>query len=181
MQQLPDLYQSLRSFLLQLTVGLVRGLALLLPAEPTLPFLMALSEADAANTVEPASPWRWLELGSQTLFGVYAVFALALYWTMEGEIIIRRLTSEVLAKHRTELRVTRSPKSRGKIGGDSRGQAILMAAVGGVVTIAFLAPGIPNALLLGLLMAIFEVVPDGPAAAGRHSRPVDDRWARAGQ
>ena len=158
MQQLPDLYQSLRSFLLQSTVGLVRGLALLLPAEPTLPFLMALSEADAANTVEPASPWRWLELGSQTLFGVYAVFALALYWTMEGEIIIRRLMLKAPAKHRTELR-TLLAEIQGKIGGYFRGQAILMAAVGGAATIAFLVLGIPNALLLGLLMAIFEVVP----------------------
>lgn len=158
MQQLPELYQRFRSFLLQSTVGLVRGLALLLPAEPTLPFLMALSATDAANTVEPVSPWHWVEIGSQTLFGLYAVFALALYWTLEGEIIIRRLILKVPTKHRTELR-TLLAEMQGKIGGYFRGQAILMAAVGGAATTAFLLLGIPNALLLGLLMAIFEIVP----------------------
>jgi predicted PurR-regulated permease PerM len=158
MQQLPDLYESLRSVLLQSTVGLVRGLGLLLPAEPTLPFLMALSATDAANTVEPVSPWHWVEIGSQTLFGLYAVFALALYWTLEGEIIIRRLILKVPTKHRTELR-TLLAEMQGKIGGYFRGQAILMAAVGGAATTAFLLLGIPNALLLGLLMAIFEIVP----------------------
>jgi predicted PurR-regulated permease PerM len=154
-QQLPELYQSVRSFLLQSTVGLVRGLALLLPAQPTLPALMAISETEAA---EPASPWRWVEIGSQTLFGLYAVFALALYWTLEGEVIVRRLMLKAPARHRTELR-TLITEIQGKIGGYFRGQAILMASVGGASTVAFLLLGIPNALLLGLLMAIFEVVP----------------------
>jgi predicted PurR-regulated permease PerM len=154
-QQLPELYQSVRSFLLQSTVGLVRGLALLLPAQPTLPALMAISETEAA---EPASPWRWVEIGSQTLFGLYAVFALALYWTLDGEVIVRRLMLKAPARHRTELR-TLITEIQGKIGGYFRGQAILMASVGGASTVAFLLLGIPNALLLGLLMAIFEVVP----------------------
>jgi predicted PurR-regulated permease PerM len=92
------------------------------------------------------------------LFGLYAVFALALYWTLEGEVIVRRLMLKAPARHRTELR-TLITEIQGKIGGYFRGQAILMASVGGASTVAFLLLGIPNALLLGLLMAIFEVVP----------------------
>jgi hypothetical protein len=47
----------------------------------------------------------------------------------------------------------------GKIGGYFRGQAILCVIIGAVSTLAFFVIGIPYALVLGLLMGIFEALP----------------------
>ena len=50
-------------------------------------------------------------------------------------------------------------ESQGKIGAFFRGQLILCSIIGLASTIAYLLLGIPNAFLLGLLMALFESVP----------------------
>jgi predicted PurR-regulated permease PerM len=174
---LPSYYLHLRDSLLHAPIGLVRGLASVLPAEPSLPMLMALlggESTEAANTAAtaaeagaaieaaasatPAQSWQWIVLGSKTFFGLFAVFAIAFYWTLEGDVIVRKLILQAPASRREELRALVA-ESQGKIGAFFRGQMILCSIVGAASTVAYLLLGIPNALLLGLLMALFESVP----------------------
>ena len=62
------------------------------------------------------------------------------------------------AARRDELRALVA-ESQGKIAAFFRGQLILCSIIGLASTIAYLLLGIPNAFLLGLLMALFESVP----------------------
>lgn len=173
---LPQYYHHLRNSLLNAPIGLVRGLASVLPPDPSLPMLMALFGGEAgesaaqgaaevgaaanaaASGASPAQSWQWIVLGSQTFFGLFAVFAIAFYWTLEGDVIVRKLILQAPAARREELRALVA-ESQSKIGAFFRGQVILCSIVGGASTVVYLLLGIPNALLLGLLMALFESVP----------------------
>lgn len=173
---LPQYYHHLRNSLLNAPIGLVRGLASVLPADPSLPMLMALFGGEsgqsaaqgaaevgaaanaAASGASPAQGWQWIVLGSQTFFGLFAVFAIAFYWTLEGDVIVRKLILQAPAARRDELRALVA-ESQSKIGAFFRGQVILCSIVGAAATVVYLLLGIPNALLLGLLMALFESVP----------------------
>jgi len=178
---LPGYYSHMRDSLLHAPVGLVRGLASVLPAEPSLPMLMSLfggesgaaapavpAAAEAAGEVNtaaaavtgasPAQSWGWIVLASKGFFGLFAVFAIAFYWTLEGDVIVRKLILQAPAGRREELRALVA-ESQSKIGAFFRGQLILCSIIGLASTAAYLLLGIPNAFLLGLLMALFESVP----------------------
>lgn len=183
---LPTYYTHMRDSLLHAPVGLVRGLASVLPAEPSLSLLMSLfngeggaeAAASAATTAatataaasdvstaaaavtgaSPAQSWGWIVLGSKAFFGLFAVFAIAFYWTLEGDVIVRKLILQAPADRREELRALVA-ESQSKIGAFFRGQLILCSIIGLASTAAYLLLGIPNAFLLGLLMALFESVP----------------------
>jgi predicted PurR-regulated permease PerM len=176
---LPAYYHQLRDSLLQAPVGLVRGFASVLPAEPSPALLMAAMEqgggeaasgatataaatADAAQAAgsgtSPAQAWQWFVTAAQTTFGLFAVFAIAFYWSLEGDVIVRRLILKAPSARRDELRALVT-ESQGKIAAFFRGQLILCGIIGLASTVAYLLLGIPNAFLLGLLMALFESVP----------------------
>jgi predicted PurR-regulated permease PerM len=97
-------------------------------------------------------------LGSKAFLGMFAIFAIAFYWTLEGDVITRKLILQAPAARREELRALVA-ESQSKIGAFFRGQLILCSIVGVAATVAYLLLGIPNAFLLGLLMALFEAVP----------------------
>jgi predicted PurR-regulated permease PerM len=177
--RLPGYYQQLRQSLVAAPIGLVRGLASVLPEEPSPALLVAVvnqsageeagdaaaeatetagTAAEASTGASPGQAWQWFVTGSKAFFGLFAVFAIAFYWTLEGDVILRRLILKAPARRRDELRALVT-ESQSKIGAYFRGQVILCSIVGIAATIAYLLLGIPNAFLLGLLMAIFEVVP----------------------
>ena len=101
----------MRDSLLQAPIGFVRGLASVLPAEPSPSLVMAAvnqgggeaaaaaaaSTADAAqapsNGTSPTQAWQWFITASQAFFGLFAVFAIAFYWSLESDVIVRRLDS----------------------------------------------------------------------------------------
>jgi hypothetical protein len=118
----------------------------------------AVDAAEGANGASPAQAWQWLATGSKAFFGLFAVFAIAFYWTLEGDLIVRRLVLKAPAGRRDELRALVA-ESQSKIGAFFRGQLILCSIIGLAATITYLLLGIPNAFLLGLLMALFESVP----------------------
>ena len=172
---LPTYYHQLRDSLLQAPIGFVRGLGLVLPAEPSPSLFMAavnqgggeatadavataVDAAEGANGASPTQAWQWLATGSKAFFGLFAVFAIAFYWTLEGDLIVRRLVLKAPAGRRDELRALVA-ESQSKIGAFFRGQLILCSIIGLAATITYLLLGIPNAFLLGLLMALFESVP----------------------
>jgi predicted PurR-regulated permease PerM len=156
LQDLPGYYSATRDVLLNSTIGLVRGVALALPAELSLPQLVASVSGDPADAA--ASPWTSVWFGLRTFFAFIAVFIMAFYWTLEGEVILRRFVLQVSPERREGMRELIEEVNH-KIGGYFRGQIILCLIVGALSLVAFLLIGVPNAITLGLLMGIFEAIP----------------------
>jgi predicted PurR-regulated permease PerM len=153
---LPASYSQLRADLLHSPAGLVRSLGAALPLTPSPAMLAGLTTR--TTTAEAVSSWQWVGWLVQGLFAVFAVLALAVYWTQEGEVILRKLVLKAQPARREPLRAFIA-ESQVRIGAFFRGQAVLCAAVGVAATILFLVLGIPNALVLGLAVAVFEIVP----------------------
>lgn len=165
MDEAPQYYASARSELLRSPVGLVRGLARTLPSVLSLPELASSASltTGAAPEAVAASPWSWANDAMRWAGAFFLVFVLAYYWMLEGELILRNLTFKAEPGRREELREL-IRESEAKIGGFVRGQAILCLIIGGVSMLAYFLLGVPNALLLGLIMGIFEAIPVlGPA------------------
>ncbi len=153
---LPGYYSDVRTYLLEMPIGLVRGLARTLPLQLSLPTLLA-----SVGTTDPADgsvPWNYVWLSVRTLVAFLAVFAMAYYWTLEGDFIFRKLILQTPAQRRDEVR-NLIAEINGKIGSYFRGQVILCVIVGLLSVLAFFALGIPNSLVLGLLMGLFEAIP----------------------
>ena len=156
LDQFPERYAALRSNLLVQPVGLVRGVGLVLPRELSLPNLAALAPDDDSATA--SDPWTMLLTAVGVSFAFVSVFVMAYFWSLEGETIIRRLLLRAPTARREEIRELIA-EIQGKINGYFRGQLVLCSSIGLLSAIAYFVIGVPNALLLGLLMAIFEAVP----------------------
>lgn len=169
-ERLPDYYQRLRDWLQTSSSRLLRSLGAALPLELSIPELLASASAPVTTGAEvvaeagsdaaavAASPWVWINTISKAVFLTFAIFALAFYWTLEGEVIVRRLLMRVPLARRDGVRELLD-EMEGKIGAYFRGQAILCVIIGVLSTLAFFVLGIPYALVLGLLMGIFEALP----------------------
>ncbi len=159
---LPLYYQDLRNSLTGVQSGLLRGLASTLPAQISLSSLASLlgspNATGSAAESETSQGWQTLYTGSRTLFAFFAVLALAFYWTLERELILRKLVMRSPTEQRDQFRLLIA-EIQLKIGAYFRGQLILCLIIGVVSTLAFLLIGVPNALVLGLLMGIFEALP----------------------
>jgi predicted PurR-regulated permease PerM len=154
--ELPDYYAALRDYLVNARSTLLHLVADQLPAR------LSLHTATASvgeETVDPITPvWEVMKSSGNVFFVLVAILALAFSWTMEGERVIRRLLLRVPQDRREEVR-TLIAEMESKIGDYFRGQAILCVIVGVMSLVAFLLLGIPNALVLGALMGIFEALP----------------------
>ncbi|MEZ4732793.1 MAG: AI-2E family transporter [Caldilineaceae bacterium] len=159
--ELPEYYAALRTYLLTSRSTLLHLLAEQLPVQLSLSAATASAATASAGeeAVDPISPVLGV-LGSfgRIFFVLTAILALAFSWTLEGERVIRRLLLRVPQEQRAEVR-TLIAEMEGKIGDYFRGQAILCVIVGVMSVLAFLVLGIPNALVLGGMMGIFEAIP----------------------
>ena len=155
--ELPNYYLSLRVYLLDSRIGLVRGLVNTLPGELSLPMLVASTNGAAEEGNAPTT-WTMAWLTARSAFAFVAVFIMAFYWTLEGDVIIRKLLLRTPSERREELRAMVA-EVNAKIGGYFRGQVILCVIVGACSIAAFMLIGVPNAIMLGLLMGLFEAIP----------------------
>jgi predicted PurR-regulated permease PerM len=151
MAQAPSYYQRLRDWLQTSESRLLRSLGTVLPLELSLPALMPAAPA-------PTTPWEMVRTAGGALFVALAVLLLAFYWTLENELIIRRLMLRTSMERREQARALLA-EMEGKIGAYFRGQAILCVIVGVLSILVFFLLGVPYALMLGLLMGIFEAIP----------------------
>lgn len=156
-REAPQYYETGRDLLTDAPVSVVRRLARLLPEEVSLSMVLALTESDDPDEESPTT-LGFLWFGLRTIFAILAIFVLAYYWTLEGNTILRKFVMKAPASQRDELRAL-LVEFQTKIGAYFRGTAILCAIVGVASTAAFLLIGIPKAIMLGLIMAIFEAVP----------------------
>lgn len=157
---LPTYYGDLRTSLLQNTTPVLRQLIQFLPS--TLSFaafgISGSSETAAMTTDSLHTLWGALAYGGQIGFILIAVLALAFSWTTEGDRVVRRMLLRAPQAKRDELRAL-IEEMEGKIGAYFRGQLILCLAVGLASIVIFFLLGVPNALVLGAIMAVTEAVP----------------------
>ncbi|MGE5222943.1 MAG: AI-2E family transporter, partial [Omnitrophica WOR_2 bacterium] len=157
---IPGYYQAIEKTLTNSSSYFIRQLAYVLPPQlqlfPTTPAQPAQQENQMINQVNMALGYAGT-LAHAIFIGV-AIFLLAFYWTLDGERTIRSLLLFVSSSARDNIRDIIG-LIQGKVGGFILSQLILCATIGLFAGIAYLLIGIPNALLLGLIAAVFEAVP----------------------
>ncbi len=124
-----------------------------------------LEELPSANElVDPA-----LEvglIGFEILIGIFFVLASAAYWIFERDKAVNLVCSLLPRPSRKKVRDTWDLIDL-KLGAYVRGQALLIVAVGTVLSLVFWAIGLPYWLLIGIFAGIVEIVPViGPITAG---------------
>jgi len=124
-----------------------------------------LEELPSANElVDPA-----LEvglIGFEIAIGIFFVLASAAYWIFERDKAVNLVTSLIPRPRRKKVRDTWALIDL-KLGAYVRGQALLIVAVGTVLSLAFWAVGLPYWVLIGAFAGIVEIVPViGPLLAG---------------
>jgi predicted PurR-regulated permease PerM len=101
----------------------------------------------------------------KVVVGVFFTLATAAYWVFERDHFIDFVTSFVARPKRKKVRDTWELIDL-KLGAFVRGQLLLIAIVGTVVSTAFFFIGEPYWLLIGIAVALLEIVPvGGPLAA----------------
>jgi predicted PurR-regulated permease PerM len=102
----------------------------------------------------------------EILLGIFFVLATAGYWLFERDRAVDFVASLIPRQRRKRLRDTWDLIDL-KLGAFVRGQALLIALVGTVLTIAFWAIGLPYFILVGAFAGLVEIVPViGPIVAG---------------
>jgi predicted PurR-regulated permease PerM len=101
----------------------------------------------------------------KVLVGIFFTLATAAYWVFERDRFIDFVTSFFARPKRKKIRDTWELVDL-KLGAFVRGQLLLISAVGTVVSTAFFLIGEPYWLLIGITVALLEIVPVvGPLAA----------------
>jgi predicted PurR-regulated permease PerM len=102
----------------------------------------------------------------EVLIAIFFTFAVAAYWIFERDRARRVLLSLIAREHRRTVRDTWDLIDA-KLGAFVRGELVLIAFVGTLLSLIFWAIGLPFWLLLGIFAGIVEIVPViGPLAAG---------------
>lgn len=157
-QTISSFYQNLRAALTNSPSLLLQRFALRLP-----PAILSVSPLPANTGQTPSLDAVTLLLGylgiiSSSLFAIIAVLLLTFYWTIDRERTIRSLLVMFPVQQRDKLRgILEATENR--VGAYIRGVAILCLAVGALSLVSYLIIGLPHAFLLGLMAAVFEVVP----------------------
>jgi predicted PurR-regulated permease PerM len=121
-------------------------------------------DAVAATLRDPeaeADPEAIVDVGlavADVLIAVITVLTLVFFW-LTGHPRIQRFSLALLpAEHRAGVRQGWN-EVEARLGLWMRGQVILMASIFVMTTVAYFVLGLPNALLLGLIAGIAEIIP----------------------
>jgi predicted PurR-regulated permease PerM len=102
----------------------------------------------------------------EVALGIFFVLASAAYWIFERDRAMTLVTSLIPRPRRKTVRDTWDLIDL-KLGAYVRGQALLIVAVGTVLSLAFWAIGLPYWVLIGAFAGVVEIVPViGPLLAG---------------
>jgi predicted PurR-regulated permease PerM len=102
----------------------------------------------------------------EVALGIFFTLACAAYWIFERDRAEDLVCSLLPRPHRKKVRDTWELID-GKLGAYVRGQAVLVALVATVLSLAFWAIGVPYWLLVGAFAGLVELIPViGPLAAG---------------
>jgi predicted PurR-regulated permease PerM len=117
----------------------------------------------------------------EVLLGIFFTFAVGAYWIFERGRAVDFVASLLPRPKRKRMRDTWDLIDL-KLGAFVRGQLLLMVLVGTVLSLAFMAVGLPYFILVGAFAGVVEIVPViGPIAAGALAVGVGftDSWQTA--
>ncbi len=157
--QLGEIYASFRQALQNMPNLLMRRLAELLPATPSLPQALpgdAAAETDTASTINQGM--HYVGLGSLAIFHIGAIFLIAFFWTIESERIIRSGVG-LLPLGRREAARDLITQIEQRVSGYVAGQLLISVILGALSMVAYFIIGLPYAPVLGLFVAIMEIIP----------------------
>lgn len=156
--QLPTAYVQWRDTFLASDNRLIHAIALTLPAELSFTTLKPTAASDG-STLDPLTPiWSSFKTASYIIFILTTIFMLAYYWTLEGDLVTRRLLLLIKPERRDQWRTVLEEMEH-KIGDYFRGQALLCLIMATMSTVIYFSLGIPYALGLGLLMGLLDAIP----------------------
>lgn len=152
-------YEDIREALVRSESLLVRRLGRQLP--PYLPLTLPPPDledvqGDSLNVAEQA--FNTATAFVRSLLTVLAVLLLTSFWAIEGDRAIRFLLLGAPANRRDSIREF-IDELKSKVGAYTRGIVILSLIIGLLQMIAYFIIGLPNALLLGVLAGIAEIIP----------------------
>jgi len=102
-----------------------------------------------------------LKLSSIVLHNLILVISVLLLtglWILEGDVVTRTFIMALPPQHRDPAREFIGDIER-KVGGYTRGLALLMLTVGGLAGLSYAIIGLPNILFLGIFAGLMEIVP----------------------
>jgi predicted PurR-regulated permease PerM len=154
---LPGFYRDLRESMLGHPNFLIWRLGLELPPELALapPMPVPVEGEEAADL---APDFTLVAVATKALFGLVAVWVLTFYWTLLGDRTIRSLLL-VLPQERREAARAYIADVQDRLGAFVTGQGLLILIVGALALVAYLAIGLPYALVLAILAGLLEAVP----------------------
>jgi predicted PurR-regulated permease PerM len=117
----------------------------------------------------------------EVVLGIFFTLAVAGYWIVERQRCVDFVASMFARPKRKRLRDTWDLIDM-KLGAFVRGQLLLVALVGTVLSLCFWAVGLPYFILIGVFAGVVEIVPViGPIAAGALAVGVGftDSWQTA--
>ncbi len=159
----PAYYAAFRDWLTHTSIPLMRSFAYRLPAEFQVSVTQrATNASETVNAVGQAV--SYLRALGWSLFGGVAIVLISFFWIVDREQIVRAGLLVVPIDQRAAAHEIWDILEE-KVGAFVRGQALLCVSIGVLSAIAFVAIGLPNALLLAVMAGILEAVPYiGPIA-----------------
>lgn len=127
-----------------------------LPA--ALPALNTFQQTDEQLLVSAGQAMSYLSSAVVGIFIALAILVIAFRWTIDGRKAIQSLLRLIPVDQRESISDLIEAMET-KVGSYIAGQGFLSLAIGVLALVAYLAIGLPNALLLALVAGVFEVVP----------------------
>lgn len=156
--ELPDYYRLARNFMLQSEIDLLPRLARLLPPAWDMASLQNILRLSTQSGAAAPSPWLLVGRVGQGIFYTIAVFAMALYLTLDRDRILYNLLLRLPIAQREPVEEF-VVEVETKVGAFIRGQLILCGVIGALSLVAYLIIGLPYAVALGALAFVFEAIP----------------------
>jgi predicted PurR-regulated permease PerM len=153
---IPDAYDQVRLTMMQQPNLLLLRLGGELPEDLPINGPGPRTEAEAAAVL--TQTWQYLLMGGRVLFGIVLTLIMAFYWTLDGQRIRRGLLLLIPREQRESGRSLLNEMEE-MLARYTSGLVFLMSAVGALSFVAYLLIGLPYALLLALVAALFEAVP----------------------
>lgn len=162
--ELPQYYQQLREWLVSVPIPILRNLFQRLPAE--LQWSATGVTTDTEQVSAAAQAVAYARAAGWALLSSIAIILITFFWIIDREQIVRAGLLLFPIERRDAAREIWDTLEF-KVGAFVRGQALLCLAIGIASTIAFVLIGVPNAILLGVIAGILELIPYiGPILTG---------------
>jgi predicted PurR-regulated permease PerM len=155
-------YRDLKAALVSSPLLIIRQIAAQMPAQINLTPTLGAPAAGAPTTGSALDAVGQVLTATGTilsgLFTLTALLLIGFYWTLEGERAVRALLQPLPGDQRESARDILT-EIETRVGGYVRGQGFLALVLGAAALVVYLAIGLPAALAVALLAALFELIP----------------------